>query len=141
MSNPDNNGIGNAIGVLDPVVQQFANSSTGLSRSDIWALAVTVGVDVADHGTITQPINFTMDWFGRVDCENANEVCRNMFGEVVACISTLGPSRIHAQPTFNSDDVFNYFDTHFGFDQRQTVTIMGAHTVGRMNKTVGLISA
>lgn len=121
---------------LDAVVQQFANISTGLSRADIWALAATVGADVANHGTITQPINFTMNWFGRVDCENANEICHDASGTVVPCTSTFGPFRQHPLPTFNSDDVLTYFDTHFGFNQRQTVAIMGAHTVGRMSKVV-----
>ena len=93
------------------MVQKFANNETGLSRADIWALAVTVGVDVADHGSITQPINFTMNWFGRVDCENVNQVCLNMNGEPQPCTSTQGPTRIHASPTFNTDDVFDYFAT------------------------------
>ena len=139
MTNPNNLGIGTAISALDDVVQKFANNRTGLSRADIWALAVTVGADVADHGSVTQPINFTMNWFGRVDCENVNQVCLNMHGVVQPCTKTNGPTRIHASPTFNTDDVFNYFATHFSFNQRQTVAIMGAHTVGRMAKSVRLV--
>lgn len=136
LANPDNNGLAHPISVLDPVVQQFANPTLGVTRADIWALAAMVGADVAPHGSLSQPVNFTMNWFGRVNCEDANTVCRNNVGQVVACTSTAGPGRIMASPNFDSQGVFGYFATNFGFDERQTVAIMGAHSVGHMVQSV-----
>jgi hypothetical protein len=137
LSDPNNNGLGHPISVLDPVVAEFATPSTGLSRADVWALATMVGADVANHGNITKPINFTQDWFGRVDCENANSVCLNAKGLPVACSETAGPHHDMPSPTFNSPAVFSYFANNFGFTERQTVTIMGAHTCGHLVKNVG----
>jgi NADH/NAD ratio-sensing transcriptional regulator Rex len=36
----------------------------------------------------------------------------------------------------NSSGVFAFFANNFGFNERQTVAIMGAHTVGRALKNV-----
>ncbi len=138
LSNPANNGLADPISVLDPIVQQFATLATGLSRADIWAIAAMVGADAANHGQITQPINFTQNWFGRVDCENANSVCLNAAGQSVQCSETLGPNRVIPSATFNTAAVFSYFASNFGFNQRQTVAIMGVHTVGRLLKNVRL---
>lgn len=117
-------------------MEQFANTSSGLSRADIWALAATVAADVADHGDTTKPINFTMPWYGRVNCEDANTVCHNRFGDITPCSATFGPSRNMASPNLNSNTLFAYFANEFGFDERQTVAIMGVHTVGRLAPTV-----
>jgi hypothetical protein len=138
LSDPANNGLAIPISVLDSVVQQFATPSTGLSRADIWALATMVGADVANHGNITQPISFTQNWFGRVDCESANSVCLNANGQSVSCSERAGPHRAMPSATFNSPAVFSYFANNFGFTERQTVTIMGAHTCGSLAKNVSL---
>jgi hypothetical protein len=100
-----------------------------------------VGADVANHGTITQPINFTQNWFGRIDCENANSVCLNAAGQSVPCSATAGPHRTLPSPEFNSDQVFSYFATNFGFNEQQTVTIMGAHTCGHLVKNVSSLES
>jgi hypothetical protein len=136
LTNPDNNGLDVPIDVLAPVVQQFATDQTGLSRADIWALAATVGVDVAGHGVVTQPISFTMNWYGRVDCGVANKVCRNFKGVSVPCIAKQGPARVAPSVNLNSEGVMQYFAQNFNFTERQTITIMGAHTVGSLRRAV-----
>ncbi len=125
--------------MLDPVVQEFATNETGLSRADVWALAVIVGADVANHGTIHQPISFDMNWFGRINCEDANTECFNAQGATVPCSATVGPLRHMPSPEFNSEQVFSYFAQEYGFDERQTVTIMGAHTVGHLVTEVPIV--
>jgi len=95
-----------------------------LSRADIWALAAFVGADVAKHGTITKPITFTQSWYGRVDCEKANSVCYNAKGAKVPCSATAGPHRTLPSTKFDSALTFGYFYDNFGFNERQTITIM-----------------
>jgi hypothetical protein len=136
LANPDNNGLASPISALETVVQQFEDHTVGVTRADIWALAAMVGADVAPRGTLTTPVNFTQNWFGRVNCEDANTVCRNNQGQVVACSATAGPGHVMASPNFSSQGILDYFSNNFGFDARQTVTIMGAHTVGHMLQSV-----
>jgi hypothetical protein len=136
LTDTDNYGLASPISALDPVVQEFENPIFGVSRADIWALAAMVGADVAPRGTLTRPVNFTQNWFGRVNCEIANTVCRNNLGKVVACSETAGPAHVMPSPNLSSQGVLDYFSTNFGFDARQTVTIMGAHTLGRMLPSV-----
>lgn len=95
-----------------------------------------MGADTADHGQTNQPISFTQNWFGRVNCENANAVCLNANGQSVACSETAGPHRELPSPSLNSDGVISYFAKNFGFNARQTVAIMGAHTCGHLVKNV-----
>jgi len=131
-----NNGLAHPIEVLAPVVAQFANATTGVTRADIWALAAAVGADVANHGQTNQPVHFTMNWFGRVNCEDANPVCRDAQGVSVPCSPTVGPARHMPSTSFDSPSLFQYFATEFGFNKRQVVAIMGAHTIGRLAKNV-----
>ncbi len=135
MADSSNNGLAHPIAVLEPVVAQFADGKTGVTRADIWALAAMVGADAADHGH-AEPISFTQNWYGRQTCEQANTVCQNAAGSVVACSATAGPARSLPPPTLNSSGVFAFFANNFGFNERQTVAIMGAHTVGRALKNV-----
>lgn len=136
LTNPANFGLESAISALDPIVAKFENKAVGVSRADLWALAVMAGSDAADHGTLSKPINFTQNWFGRVNCEDAGQVCRNNVGQPVPCSSTVGPNRRMAEPTLNSDSIFTYFADEFAFNQRQVIAIMGAHSVGRLSKAV-----
>ncbi len=134
LSDANNNGLANPIQALEPVVAQFATPSSGVSRADLWALASMVAANVAPHGDPVQPVSFTQHWYGRVNCEDANTVCRNTQGQVVACSATAGPGRVMPSINLDTQGVLNYFSNTFGFDTRQTVTILGAHTVGIVQK-------
>ncbi len=134
MPDTDNNGLAHPIATLAPVVAQFENKSVGVSRADIWALAAMVGAAVAKDGGAN--VNFTQDWFGRLNCEDANSVCTNAAGAVVACSATAGPARNLPSPNLDSEGVFSFFAQNFGFNERQTVAIMGAHTVGHAVRNV-----
>jgi hypothetical protein len=89
-----------------------------------------VGANAANHGS-AKPINFTQNWYGRLNCEDANTVCTNAAGVTVTCSATAGPARNLPSPNLDSDGVFSFFAQNFGFNETQTVAIMGAHTVGR----------
>jgi catalase (peroxidase I) len=134
LANPDNNGLAPPIAALAPVVAKYENKTAGVSRADIWALAAVIGGAVAKNGG--EQVNFTQNWFGRVNCEDANSVCTNAAGAVVSCSATAGPARSLPSPNLDTDGVFSFFNQTFGFDQRQTVAIMGAHTVGRALQNV-----
>ncbi len=134
MADIDNNGLAPPIAALAPVVAKYENKTAGVSRADIWALAAMVGGAVAKFGG--ENVSFTQNWFGRVNCEDANQVCTNATGGVVNCSATAGPARNMPSLTLDTAGVFSYFSQNFGFSQRQTVAIMGAHTVGRALQNV-----
>ena len=135
MSDPNNNGLAEPIAMLKPVVEKYCTKETGLTRADVWAIAAMVGADVAKHGRAS-PIRFTQNWYGRVNCEDANSVCYNAAGHQVECSATAGPYRMMPSTSLNSSGVFSYFNKYFGFNEQQTVCIMGAHTVGHSLKEV-----
>jgi hypothetical protein len=134
LDNPENFGLQKPVNALRDVVEEHANSQTGLSRADIWALAGFVACDVSQAR-----IDFSLDhfrWWGRVDCENTGQVCRNKDGDEVACSETKGPH--HEFPSLNilTDDLYEFFENEFGFNEEDVVVIMGAHTIGRLAKVV-----
>ncbi len=136
LTNPDNNGLANAIQVLGPIVKQYATDSTGVTRADIWALAAVTAVDVGNHVQVTTPVSFTMPWYGRQDCETANAICRGGSGQQVPCTATEGPYRSMPSVNLNTSGIFAFFANEFGFSQRETVAVMGGHNVGKLVRTV-----
>lgn len=126
LDNPDNAGIEEAIDVLAPIVNQHAIK--GVSRSDIWVLSSLVATDVSQRRN--SRIDFTMKWWGRVDCEKTGTTCRGQGGSAVACSAKKGPHHTFPNLHMNTHDLYGFFSDNFGFNQRETVTIMGAHTIG-----------
>jgi hypothetical protein len=141
MTNLDNTGLGIPIDAIQPVVEMFALPQYGLSRADIWAFAATVAADVASNGTTPEPIDFTMNWVGRVDCENAHSVCYNSNGHAVSCSYKTGPARTTPSVTFNTQQTFGYFQQYFNFTPEDATAIMGFHTLGKLSKNVRFLRA
>jgi hypothetical protein len=134
LDNPENFGLSKPVNALRDVVEEHVNSQTGLSRADIWALAGFVACDVSQDR-----IDFSLDdfrWWGRVDCENTGQICRNQDGDEVECSETKGPH--HEFPSLNilTDDLYDFFEDEFGFNEEDVVVIMGAHSIGRLSKQV-----
>lgn len=121
MTNPDNAGLDKPINRLNPLVQQFANEGTGLSRADVWAVAAVLGVDVADHGIHNNPIFFVMNSIGRQDCEVANKVCLDASGKQVHCGALHGPHRV--APTMNLNTSVSINNEH----SRKFIKIISSH--------------
>ncbi len=132
VSNPDNQQLDIPIAVLDPIVQQFATSQTGLSRADIWVLAMNIALNNANQHPLTTPLTFEMNWIGRVDCEKRMpNGCTDANGNPIPC-SISGPKRSMASVNMNSLDFANFWRTNFkDLTLRQAVALMGCHTVGR----------
>jgi hypothetical protein len=136
LENPDNLGFEEPIKALQPIVEKYANVETGVSRADIWALATFVGCNMAQG---SNRVNFSpkhLGWWGRVDCENAGRPCLGKDGQEVECSATKGPHREFPSVNILTDDLYKFFEDEFGFDEEDTVAIMGAHSLGRLEKEV-----
>mmetsp|Transcript_24567 Transcript_24567/g.52939 ORF Transcript_24567/g.52939 Transcript_24567/m.52939 type:complete len:1002 (+) Transcript_24567:237-3242(+) len=125
MDNGDNAGLDIPIAALEPVVNMFTHY--GMTRADIWVLAALEGArgtlaseDMANH-------SFDMEWIGRPTCEDLNECA-----DEDSCAQDSGPHRDLPSPNLDTHDLLEYFSAEFGFDERDTVAIMGAHTLGAL---------
>jgi hypothetical protein len=132
MSNQANLGLAKPIDALTNVVSQHAKN--GVSRADIWALAATVGVDVSQNPN--SRIDFQFNTWGRVNCENTGSPCLDGNGKSVTCSATKGPHRTHPGINMFTADLYKFFSDEFGYDQTETITILGAHTIGSLTTTV-----
>ena len=126
MLNPDNAGLDIPFTALQPIVDSYEPS--GLSRADIWSLASMVGLNfVYPDGDDF----FVFDHFGRINCEDAGEVCRDEAGNARECNMALGPHRELPPANLDTDGVMDFFADEFGFTDGETVALMGAHSIGR----------
>lgn len=130
IDNHDNAGLSNIIDLLQPIVNR--HGIDGFSRGDIWALAATVGADVSQRSD--SRVDMTLKWWGRVDCEKTGQTCKGPNGETVSCNSKKGPHHQFPNIHMHTAELYSFFKDGFGFSQRDTVAIMGAHTLGRIRK-------
>lgn len=127
MTNGDNAGLDVPIAALEPVVDMF--SHFGVTRADIWVLAALEGVSGSLPDEDAANYEFAMEWIGRPTCEDANTDAECVED---TCTQDRGPDRILPSPSLDTHDLLEYFSTEFGFDERDTVAIMGAHTLGTL---------
>jgi Peroxidase len=109
LTDKNNNGLDIPINALVPTVAKYKKF---LTRGDVWMLAGLVAAEVSQQGTT---VSFDMEFVGRPNCA-ANE-------------PNGGPVRALPSAQFNTAQVLDYFKTNFGFSNRETVAILGAHTL------------
>ena len=112
LSNPENFGLDIPIDALAPIVSQYSDV---LTRADIWVLA---GMVAAQE---TQPrypqVAFDMQFAGRPVCPEDDP--------------KGGPQRHFPSSHFVTAELLDYFSETFpGFTTRDTVALLGAHTLG-----------
>lgn len=127
----DNAGLEVPIAALESVVQTHENKELGFSRADIWALATLVGTDFFQP---RQVVDFTLVTIGRKNCEDANDKCFNADGAEVACVPDRGPHRELPHADITTADLFHFFSSKFGFNDKETVCLLGAHTLGVLTR-------
>jgi len=130
VADPDNRGLEVPIAALNPVVDAY--SKHGVTRADLWALAAMTGADVAQHPR--ERVDFKFEHYGRQTCEMSRETCRDINKGIVPCDATHGPHRRFPSADLTTHELLRFFEQSFGFDMRQTVAIMGAHTLGRLRR-------
>jgi len=60
-----------------------------------------------------------MNWVGRINCDGPSD---------------KGPSRIFPSSNLDTAGLIHFFSQEFGFDAEETIAIMGAHTIGVLNR-------
>lgn len=125
MANGDNSGLDIPISALEPVIDMFTQH--GVTRADIWVLAALEGVSGQQEDGSAENMPFTMDWIGRPTCEDLDTACVND-----DCSQSSGPHRDLPSPSLDTHDLLAFFADEFDFDERDTVAIMGAHTLGTL---------
>ena len=116
MSRPPNGGLTRYITILDGLfTRRYAKK---MSRADFYALAAVAGLEKATSCSQDKFLGRYQLKFGRQDCSTVpHEDSQNNFPNVVG----------------NIDDTLSYFAKEFGFNTRETVALLGAHTLGRVS--------
>jgi hypothetical protein len=123
LSNPSNFGLLPAVQALQPIVADLEDPILGVSRADIWALAVLVAAEVSQSNIL-----FTDSFkVGRKNCETVGTCDASSQDCTID-----GPDQETDFPSsdYTTHQLLKFMDSHFGFDSDQTVAIMGAHTLG-----------
>lgn len=130
---PDNFGLDEPIEDLEPIVTKYAAQ---LTRADVWILAGMTAAEVAQNGgggggggrgggggggggggdgnnNGTPPVPFPMQFVGRPSCSNPQG----------------GPPRDMPSAHLHTQEVLDFFRTNFELMDRDTVAILGAHTL------------
>jgi hypothetical protein len=136
---------------------------SGKSRADLWAFAVLVAVEfsiemnniVCDNpealapGTgynqchpranmpdckVVMPRPFVFKT-GRRDCKSTGSPWKS--SSIPSFMTTK--KEVHPSTQFNGTGTIEFFKTNFNFNGRETVTIMGGHTLGRAHVRQSLI--
>jgi hypothetical protein len=128
LHHPKNFGLDHPIFALQPIVDLYSGNYSGLSRADIWALAALTGAEMSQG---SEKVSFDMKWFGRVDCENTDQICTNREGHEVECSATRGSHRNIPDPNLSTRELLQWFEQEFGFDTYESVALMGAHSLGQ----------
>ena len=116
MSNVDNRGLEIPIDALSSIVSDYSTSS--LSRADIWALATLVAAENAQGDDDT--VSFPFEWYGRSDCSSSD--------------GKTGPTQSLPSNDLTTHGLLDFFSTNFGLSTRETVALMGAHTIGQLSQ-------
>ncbi|CAE7034834.1 APX1 [Symbiodinium sp. CCMP2592] len=163
-----NNGLQPTVEILekiytDPTFPQKAPAlprspkDSGISRADLWAFAGMVAVE---HGILLNNLacqKLDLDdtagilsqchpRVGEPDCEVAAPRPFTFASGRKDCIPDPTVDRpyktfkkeLHPDPNANASVTLNYFKRDFGFNARETVAILGAHTLGRVHNTISL---
>ena len=135
--------------------------SSGKSRADLWAYAAKVAIEYSvernNYHCDKKPPNNA--WNGSFigysgDCHRYLEEpdCKFELTREIRfrygrkdCIPKEGTEpfkaakeEVHPNPEGNGDDTIDFFKSEFGFTAKQTVAIMGSHTIGKMNMATSL---
>jgi len=118
LTNGDNNGLESPIDTLSDIVGEYAAE---LSRADIWALSGFAASEAAQLGR--KIVEFPMNWYGRRDCESDD-------GK-----SDPGSNNEFPSPNLSTHGLLDFMEKTFCFNTEETVAIMGAHTLGKAERT------
>ena len=112
MSDPENAGLEVPIEALRPIVECYSEPTSGLTRADIWALA---GLTAAEHMQDDDDgVIYSFEYYGRSSLPN----------EMSGKDGDIMPGN-----HLTTQGLLDYFNETFGFSTRETVGIMGVHTL------------
>ena len=114
MEDESNAGLHEPIEELHPIYEKYY-----YSKADIWAIAAVVAAELA----LPHKGKYSIKLLGRKDHYCSGDK-KGMRGPVV-----LLPSAF-----LTTHEVLDYFYEYFGFDEDESVAILGVHSAGRMHR-------
>lgn len=97
-----------------------------MSRPDFWATCSIIALEYALDNAVAEGTLPTIPYyFGRKTCGSSSAPGINSTAE---CDAGL---KVFPSPILGWDAVFTWFNDNFDLDERETVAVLGAHTLGR----------
>eukprot|EP00930_Biecheleria_cincta_P012208 TRINITY_DN11570_c0_g1_i5.p1 TRINITY_DN11570_c0_g1~~TRINITY_DN11570_c0_g1_i5.p1 ORF type:complete len:744 (-),score=97.96 TRINITY_DN11570_c0_g1_i5:85-2205(-) len=162
-----NNGLQPTVEVLEKIytdpsfplrtqVLERSLQASGISRADLWAFAAMVSVEYSiglNNRACDKDLRDGAGLFGQ---------CHPRLGEADCKVTAPRPfifkhgrkdclpdtslskpymtskKESHPNPTANGEAALKFFKQDFGFNAKEVVAIMGAHTLGRVHNTISL---
>jgi hypothetical protein len=142
-----------------PILSESLKSS-GKSRADLWAYAAKVAVEFSIEQNNFQCDNNPTNWDGSyvgktIDCHRSMSEpnCKVVLPREIKfqygrkdCVSgdlekpyKAVKEEVHPNPEGNGTDTINFLKSQFDFNGRETVAILGGHTLGKMHPIFSLL--
>ena len=86
--------------------------------------------------TIQIEIAHSLDYVGRVDCEDTGRECLGKNFNRRECRQDLGDARSIPGTNLLVHEILDFFSDNFGFDAQETVALMG---VSRFHRFIGVL--
>jgi len=86
-------------------------------------------------------MEFPLYYYGRRDCDSTSRtnttppLCTVSTGVTLPCSATTGPAQAMPSPNFDTASLLHWMYESFGLTTRETVAVMGAHTLGTLTRT------
>lgn len=107
LADSGNFGLDEPMAELEPLEARFVQQ---LTRADIWSLA---GIEAANFMQRRESVPYEFNYYGRATCNDR----------------TGGPTIAMPSAHLTIDGVLDFFADEFDFNERESVAIMGAHTL------------
>jgi len=108
--------------IITPLEDVYEAWSGDMSRADFWAAAATIALEYASELDTVFPSDALPDipyYFGRTDCSTSPDAT---------------DTKEFVGAAWGWNNVSAWFEEHLGFDSREIVTIIGAHTLGKCHQ-------
>lgn len=123
LDNPEHADLEIPIQALEPLVKAYESLDLRVSRADLWTLAASVAAE-HDQPYIGAPTDWSLEFVGRINCEDVRKKCLDANGKKRKCGPTTGPFVEFPDADSTPQEVLSWFADEFGLSVHETVVLL-----------------